>query len=189
MKDKIIFLDFDGVVNTPIWRNYTESGKEVFKCKYAWPEDGFVNNFQAVCWLNELYRKYPFDIVISSTWRLDCKEYTPAECLYNGGLNKKIEIIDSLGSGYKREELIVEWLKKKDYKGEYVIFDDEDSYYYCTAIEEAPELRKRLVLTDALIGITHRDYHKAEGIFRNWENQKMIDCGMAFPDEFTPYNK
>ena len=29
MKDKIIFLDFDGVVNTPIWRNYIEDGKEV----------------------------------------------------------------------------------------------------------------------------------------------------------------
>ena len=184
MKDKIIFLDFDGVVNTPIWREYIEDGEKVFKCKYAWPHDGFVNNFQAISWLNDLYTKYPYDIVITSSWREDCRDYTPAECLYNGGLNKEIEIIDAVAPGHERAYLIEDWLDRKDYKGEYVIIDDEDSYYYCSVCDRIEEMRERFIHTDECIGITVYDIQKAEIIFKRWENQKMIDCGMAFADEF-----
>lgn len=44
---KVIFLDYDGVVNTPMWDT---DGKH---CSYAHPGDNKVNNFQAVQWLSE----------------------------------------------------------------------------------------------------------------------------------------
>ncbi len=59
----ILFLDYDGVVNTPYW---VKKDDEV-KCLVNLPSDGFVNNYQAICWLNELYRKAPFDIVVTSS--------------------------------------------------------------------------------------------------------------------------
>lgn len=84
----IVFLDYDGVVNTFIWREYPRSNK--FKVDIAHSEDGFVNDFQAICWLNELYNKIPFDIIVTSTWRL-FPNYK--EVLYNGGLNSKIKVL------------------------------------------------------------------------------------------------
>ena len=62
----VVFLDFDGVVNTPWWSR-DESGD--LKCKYNFPFDGKVNNWQAVQWVSEFCEKYNYDIVISSTWR------------------------------------------------------------------------------------------------------------------------
>ena len=44
MKSRVIFLDYDGVVNTPMWNSKGTN------CRYGWPSDGKVNNFQAVHW-------------------------------------------------------------------------------------------------------------------------------------------
>lgn len=161
MKDKIIFLDFDGVVNTPIWHNYMEDDKEVFTCKYAWPFDGFVNNYQAICWLNELYNDHQFDIVVTSSWRSSNDMYPVADCLYNGGLNKDIQIIDMLPNGNNRAFLIREWLKANSFiDGNYVILDDDDYY-----TDTCPDLVERFVKTDPNIGITIYEYRKIKYIF------------------------
>ena len=159
MLDRIIFLDYDGVVNTPIWMNYKRSdGSEYFTARYAWPHDGFVNNFQAICWLNELYKKYPYDIVVTSSWRMDCRKTTYQECLYNGGLSKDINILGCVDDGYARDLLIEKWLSDNNYTGRYIILDDDN--YYCDS-----NLKDRVVLTDADIGITVKDYHKMERLF------------------------
>ena len=152
MKDKIVFLDFDGVVNSPLWAYYPRTNS--FRNAYAFPEDGFVNNFQAICWLNELYHKCPFDIVITSSWRECQDKYTCEECLRNGGLFNEIQIIGEIGYGYKREVLIKKWIEEKNYQGAYVIFDDEDYYSH-------DEIRDHLVITNPEFGITHKDYEKA----------------------------
>ena len=43
MKEKInvLFLDYDGVVNVPMWND------EGTKCEYGYPKQGRVNSFQA----------------------------------------------------------------------------------------------------------------------------------------------
>ena len=57
----VVFLDYDGVVNTPMW---DADGKH---CRFNYSRDNKVNNFQAVSWLNRLYEDYKYDIVVTST--------------------------------------------------------------------------------------------------------------------------
>lgn len=123
MEDKIIFLDYDGVVNTPIWNS---DGR----CGFNFPDDGKVNNYQAVMWLNELCKKEKnIKIVVTSTWRYCCNEsVTYKDCLYNGGLNKDIEIIgctDWFGNQTRTEEIKSYLEKHKEIKN-YIILDDEE---------------------------------------------------------------
>lgn len=117
---KVIFLDYDGVVNTPIW---DEQGK----CKYNFPSDGKVNNYQAIMWLNYLCKKTGAKIVVSSTWRYCCKKTSYQDCLYNAGLNKEIEIVGCtkwFGAETRTEE-IQKYLQEHHDIQEYVILDDE----------------------------------------------------------------
>ena len=86
MKKKILFLDFDGVVNTIY---FDENGKG----DYGSPSDNKVNNWQAICWLNELYEKVPYSIVVTSCWRIGRTNKELTDILYNSGLNKDIEIL------------------------------------------------------------------------------------------------
>ena len=63
----VVFLDFDGVVETIYWEK-DENGSWSYNIhKYGHDE---LNNKQAIGWLNELYSKVPYDIVVSSTWRI-----------------------------------------------------------------------------------------------------------------------
>lgn len=126
MQKPIIFLDYDGVVNTIQWRHYDRNPNHPrgeFRADFAMPEDGFVNNFQAICWLNETYLKRPFDIVVTSTWR---KANNYKQCLYNGGLHKKIKIIGKTPwlNTYRGKE-IQKWIKEHNFKGKFVILDDD----------------------------------------------------------------
>ena len=117
---KVIFLDYDGVVNTPIWN---EKGK----CGYNFPNDGKVNNYQAIMWVNELCKKTSAKIVVSSTWRYCCEDVSYQDCLYNAGLNKDIEMIgctDWLGNTTRTEE-IETYLESHKEIEKYVILDDE----------------------------------------------------------------
>jgi hypothetical protein len=119
MDKPVVFLDYDGVVNTVYWREYDGE----FKAKYAHSVDGFVNNFQAICWLNELYRKCPYDIVVTSTWRMN-DNYK--ECLYNGGLDREIQVLGRTPVIYNsRCKEISQWMKENDFTGKFAILDDD----------------------------------------------------------------
>lgn len=153
MENKILFLDFDGVINTPIWANYkNKSGIEEFCCRRATPYDGYVNNYQAICWLNKLYEETPFDIVVTSSWREmgNCEKY-----LQNGGLNKNIKIIGQIDLGNNRQQLIERWIKQNDFKGDFIILDDQD-YYYNNYFKQF------LIKTNSLLGFTIIDFKKAK---------------------------
>lgn len=80
---KIIFLDYDGVVNNLIFHKI--DGEPDF---YA--EDRrvrMVNDFQAVAWLNKICREFNCKVVVTSTWRTR-KDYK--DCLYRAGFNGTI---------------------------------------------------------------------------------------------------
>ena len=54
----VVFLDYDGVVNTPMWE--LRDGK--WKYRHHQTYDGKVNNQQAVQWVSEFCEKYGYDI-------------------------------------------------------------------------------------------------------------------------------
>lgn len=127
---KIVFLDYDGVVNTPIW-------DETGYCGFKYPADGYVNNYQAIMWLNKLCKENNAKIVVTSTWRYCCHEISYQNCLYNGGLDKNIEIVgctDWFGNMTRYDE-IKSYLKKHEDIDSYVILDDDEcddeNYIYC----------------------------------------------------------
>lgn len=118
---KLIFLDFDGVINIPIW---DAEGKS---CRFYYPSDGKVNDFQAICWLNELCKRTEAKIVLTTSWRRLRKFDVLKEILYNSGLNKDIEIIGETPINNKtRSEQILEFLDTCDENVEnFVILDDD----------------------------------------------------------------
>lgn len=49
----VVFLDYDGVVNTPMWN------ADGTRCSFGLPQDSKVNNFQYVQWVSErLHKKF-----------------------------------------------------------------------------------------------------------------------------------
>ncbi len=144
---KIVFLDYDGVVNTLI---FNEQGKEP---NFNFPNDNKVNNFQAVCWLNKLCRETGAKIVVTSTWRIS-NNYK--ECLYNAGLDKSIEILGRTKNlGTKRGIEIQEWLDENVDLGieKFVILDDD---------MDMEHLIDYLIVTDTNIGMTYYTYYNAK---------------------------
>ena len=118
----VVFLDFDGVVNIPIWREDKLRG---VICDYNDPDDKCVNHFQAVQWVSEFCEKYNYSIVVSSTWRMYSQ--TCAEILYNGGLREDIRVVGTtpiFHDGNRGDE-ITAWLSKHPEVENYLIFDDD----------------------------------------------------------------
>lgn len=143
----IVFLDYDGVVNSLMF------GEKKSEPYFNFPDDGKVNNYQAVKWLEKLCNEFNAKIVVTSTWR---KEENYKECLYNGGLSKNIEIIGKTDDkGNRRIAEINRWLSSHPEVENYVILDDD-------FIEENNE---HWIRTQTYIGMTYNDYIEARKIF------------------------
>lgn len=117
----ILFLDYDGVVNTPMWQL---NSKGEMRCLYNFPRDNKVNNFQACQWISEFCEKYNYKIVVTSTWRFN-KNYV--DCLYNGGLRPKVEVIGKTNylSDKTRSDEINQYLNENKDINNFIIIDDE----------------------------------------------------------------
>ncbi len=163
MKSRVIFLDYDGVVNTPMWN---EKGTS---CRYGWPRDGKVNNFQAVQWLSEACQKFGYDIVVTSTWR---RWDNYKECLINGGLRKGIEVLGKtpIIHGQCRGFEIKSYLTEHPEIEYYIIVDDE--------ADLLPEQLGHFILVDGDCGFTLKDLMKFEEIFT-----KDLEQGGSFKNK------
>lgn len=137
----IIFLDIDGVINTPFIHNKTP--------KLCSPSDGIVSNFQAIQLLNWIYSQYKFDLVITSTWRLGTSPSSLQGVFIHSGLNPRIKILgftpDLRTSKYdkhiklpfnkniyihtRRGHEIDEWIKSNNYEGDFIILDDDSDMW------------------------------------------------------------
>lgn len=151
---KIIFLDYDGVVNT-LW--FQDVNGEP---NFNFPNQSQVNNIQAVAWLNKLCRETGAKIVVTSTWRMS-ENYK--ECLYNAGLNKDVEILGKTPRlGTKRGIEIQHWLDENEELNieKFVILDDD---------MDMEHLIDSLVVTDTHIGITYYTYFQALNMLRDKE--------------------
>ena len=122
---KVVFLDYDGVVNTPMWDREGH-------IDYNHPSNGKVNNYQAIMWLNELLCKTGASIVVTSTWRFCChKDKTYQDCLYNAGLKEKYKILGCtpvFGYPMRRKDEIEQYLNDHPEIDNFVILDDEYVY-------------------------------------------------------------
>jgi hypothetical protein len=149
---KVVFLDYDGVVNTPMW---DESGT---KCNYSFPSDNKVNNFQAVQWLSEACQKFGFGIVITSTWR---RRDNYKDCLINGGLRSEINILGRTPYlyGKTRGEEIREYLNNHPEITDYIIVDDDE--------DMMPEQLPHFIQTDGYTGFNLHDFEKFEKMVEN----------------------
>lgn len=159
---KIIFLDYDGVVNNLVFHSidgepdfYSEPLEEYSGRDYK------VNDFQAVAWLNKICREFNCKIVVSSTWR-GRDDYK--ECLYNAGF--KGEILGKTprlnGCIYKRGLEIQKWLDmNKEYKIEDFIILDDDS--------DMEHLMGHLIQTNTHRGLGYEEYQK---ICNRWGNKE-----------------
>ena len=147
MNKRIIFLDYDGVVNTPMWNADGTS------CTFNFPESGKVNNYQAVQWISEFCEKFEFAIVVTSDWR----QYPNwKECLIKGGLRSGVEILGATPIGGKsRGWEIEQWLDENPGVEYYYIIDDID--------QVKTSQKSRFLQTDPSVGFCMTDYIELRG--------------------------
>lgn len=152
-KINVLFLDYDGVVNTPMWN---EDGTH---CSFA---TRVVNNFQACQWVSEFCKKYNFKIVVTSTWRVS-DDYK--EALYKGGLRQSIEVIDRTPILRTiRGDEIQAWLDMHPETDKFIIVDDDT---------DMGNLKDHLLKTDSCVGFTMRSFAKIEKLYKNlYERQE-----------------
>lgn len=166
MASRVLFLDYDGVVNTPMW---DEKGT---KCRYNFPEDNKVNNFQAVQWISKFCQEWDFAIVVTSTWRTDDNW---RECLINGGLREGIEILgrtEDLWHEYKqvtRGYEVKKWLEEHSEVEHFYIIDDCDDFL--------PEQKEFLIEPNPNVGFNMGDFIKLRNKFIEDRAKKVNNIG------------
>ena len=151
MFNKIIFLDFDGVITN---------------C-----ESGYRLNPEKLLLLKQIIDATGCSLVISSSWRCDDLQTTIDDLLHNADLKKYnggivfpycdrivgvTKRIHSANAGRGKE--IAKWIKDNNYTGKYVILDDMD--------EMLEEQKPYFVMTDLWEGLTETDVEKAIKIFQ-----------------------
>lgn len=157
MSDKIIFLDFDGVISTE-------------RASIANGERGLLVSLDTigVKFLDRICTQYGIKIVISSTWRksrdrsyfrelFQCFGYTAlAKALHEEYATPQL-------SGAIRGEEILQWFNDSNYNGskqcKYLIIDDNSDFHE----EQLPHL----ILTDIYDGMLTKHFRQIE----KWCNQ------------------
>ena len=150
MEKPIIFLDFDGVVETIYWEK-NKDGVWDFNIHKTGRQE--LNNKQAIGWLNELYKKVPYDIVVSSTWRINMPVEALQDLLIRSGFNPDIQVIGKTPLLYQQRGIeIQEWITTHSFKGKFIIIDDDSDMCHLLPL---------LVRCDCQLGFTIYDYQKA----------------------------
>mgnify|MGYP004539704421 CR=1 FL=1 len=152
---KIIFLDYDGVVNNLVF--HTIDGEPDFYDNRTEGKPKQVNDFQAVAWLNKICREFNCEIVVTSTWRSSDKY---KEYLYNAGF--KGRIIDRTPLLHTKRGLeIQEWLNNNKEKTieDFIILDDDADMVH---------LKSHLIQTNTFRGLGFAEY---EQIKERWKSE------------------
>lgn len=159
----ILFLDYDGVVNTPMW-GYTSTGQ--LRCTYNFPSNNEVNNFQACQWVSEFCEKYNYQIVVTSTWRLH-ENYI--SCLYNGGLRRNVFVVGKTKSlsfvGKKREDEIQAYLDEHPDIENFIILDDE----------HIEGFDGHFVLCEQDCGFNYKEFIQAEELHKKMNDDSTLN--------------
>ena len=153
MNQPIVFLDFDGVLNTEQYQaRLTVDGKPT---KDTW---GPLFDPHAVESLRQILDDMDAQIVISSSWRYTHSLDNLRMMWEVRGLPGEIRDTLACGATYiSRGEEIECWLERNE-RPDYVIIDDLDDFF--------PAQRDHYVETNPIVGITEADAQKAIEILR-----------------------
>lgn len=152
----ILFLDFDGVVETIYWEK-DDNGVWSYNVRKSGRKE--LSNKQAIGWLNELYKEIPYDIVVSSTWRIGMTLGQLQELIINSGFNPDIKVIGMTPVLYLQRGLeIQQWIDDNNFQGKFIIIDDDSDMCHLLPL---------LVRCDCQLGFTIYDYQKALRLLRN----------------------
>ncbi len=155
MKKNLIFLDFDGVINSVesmIRKKDAREGMPVFsrEDRSDWPDTVLVNR------LKELIEKTNSSIVISSTWRYRGKDYC-AKVLGSFGIPENLVIgVTPRNTGTCRGKQIQQWLNEN-----YLLFHEFDNFIIIDDDSDMAHLKHRLVQTSNRVGLQDSDIEKA----------------------------
>jgi hypothetical protein len=115
----VVFLDYDGVVNRKMW---TKVGDR-WECCWAYPEDGAVNDPQAVQWVSEFCERFDYGIVVNSTWR---EQPNWESCLRAAGLRDRVTILGATSLPLRsKEDEISDYLSEHPEIESYLVFSDD----------------------------------------------------------------
>lgn len=161
---RVVFLDFDGVINSEQYISSERPFRDIALAPGLRPEHAhYLARFDPLA--AELIAKFvtrnELRVVISSNWREAfgwrvCSEFLNSLAKFPQGA--VIDETPSYTPTAKRGLDISAWLLKNTYVSNYVIFDDLEP------INFLPEQRCALVQTDPAVGITEADLRKAEEI-------------------------
>ncbi len=168
----IVFLDFDGVINTPT--GYDVNGS--FRDNFNSVRDGRVNNYNAVKLVNRLCLENDLSIVVTSKsgWRYSFRKddkgnYTInnyKRILYDSGIDEHAFIYSHTpATDFSKDMEIKIFLEKHKDIDKFIILDDSRE-------EFSYELSQFLVLCDTNRGFTEREYKKAVELMHNQPNIK-----------------
>ena len=123
---KIIFLDFDGVMDTEYYDHIlSEAGKPISD------EYGLLFDPECVKNLKYIIDNTGADIVVSSTWK-DLMSYKEISDMWEfrrlpGFVT---DVTPTLSHGHNRGDEIDAWLKECSTECNYIIIDDLEAYYF-----------------------------------------------------------
>jgi hypothetical protein len=164
----LIFLDFDGVLNSQLWYVRTKGSRE---------QDDLDR--EAIGYLNDLVSTTGARVVVSSTWRLNRTIEELQEILGRNGFTGEVigKTIDMRrgenGDSILRGNEILAWIKDHqedcgvpywDYR-RYVIFDDDSDMLYWQ--------KDNYIKTDAYCGLTPNNCYHAKKILTGWDFNAM----------------
>lgn len=152
---KLLFLDFDGVLNSyEDTRKTLRTPEWAGDWRYVW-----VDN-KKTAKLAPLLADDDFRIVISSTWRQSWDRSDLARILNEGckGLGERIIGTTPQVELASRGQEIGLWLTEKAHDGPYVILDDDFNIL--------PKQRPYFVHTDFRVGVTDADVQKVQKLLQ-----------------------
>ena len=153
---KIIFLDFDGVLNTEYYQALLQ-----FQGKSRQDEHGAYFDPRAVRQLKRIIEATGAEIVVESSWRHLGLEEMQALWRVRNLPGRVIDITPSLGRNACKGEEIAAWLSESDTPDtRYVIIDDE----YVVLDSQIPYL----IWTNPYEGLTEEQANRAISILHRW---------------------
>jgi hypothetical protein len=152
MKDRIIFLDIDGVLNCQVFYDRVgHAGEERLRNICS----------ERIGWLNNLCEKIEAEVVISSTWRLGVSVEALQQTLKEAGAT--FAVVDKTphmhSKGVVRGNEIYRWLEENrdsNFKDYVIIDDDSDMLLW---------QQRHFFQTDSYSGLTPNTCYKIKRFF------------------------
>ena len=163
--ERIIFLDIDGVLNCQIFFEKHFSSKKILRKKVQTKEMDKEDYYKSqICverieWLNSLCQKFNAVVVVSSTWRKGKTFDELQAILNNSGATFKVVGKTCEDDSRIRGVEIERYLRSVDFKGQYVIIDDDSDMLL--------QQQHNFFQTDNYSGLTPTICHKISLFFES----------------------